>query len=97
MPLTVDYLESQKLPSVLDGFEGKLFGLTSDPERLSQVRTERRPGSKYASLAQCAYEVRQAEQLFARLGVPFVNSANMSIEEIATVAMQEKGLRRATF
>jgi len=44
----------------------KLFGLTSDPERLSQVRTERRPGSKYASLAQCAYELRQAEQLYRR-------------------------------
>jgi regulator of PEP synthase PpsR (kinase-PPPase family) len=97
MPLTPEDLEHQRLPSALDGFEGKLFGLTSDPERLSQVRTERRPGSKYASLAQCAFEVRQAEQLYARKGVPFVNSANMSIEEIATVAMQEKGLRRATF
>ncbi|HZP12893.1 MAG TPA: pyruvate, water dikinase regulatory protein [Nevskiaceae bacterium] len=97
VPLTVDDLEQQRMPSVLDGYDGKLFGLTSDPERLSQVRTERRPGSKYASLAQCAYEVRQAEQLYARKGVPFVNSANMSIEEIATVAMQEKGLRKATF
>jgi regulator of PEP synthase PpsR (kinase-PPPase family) len=97
VPLTVDDLEAQRLPSVLDGLESKLFGLTSDPERLSHVRNERRPGSKYASLAQCAYEVRQAEQLYAKKGVPFVNSANMSIEEIATLAMQEKGLRRATF
>ena len=97
VPLTVEDLEGQRLPSALDGFDRKLFGLTSDPERLSQVRTERRPGSKYASLAQCAYEVRQAEQLYARKDIPFVNSANMSIEEIATVAMQEKGLRRTTF
>ena len=97
VPLTVEDLEAQRLPSTLNGFEAKLFGLTSDAERLAQVRTERRPGSKYASLAQCAYEVRQAEQLFERKGIPFVNSANMSIEEIATVAMQEKGLRRATF
>ena len=41
----------QRLPASLAGLEDKCFGLTSDPERLAQVRTERRPGSKYASLA----------------------------------------------
>jgi regulator of PEP synthase PpsR (kinase-PPPase family) len=96
-PLTEDDLEAQRFPKALGGFEKKLFGLISDPERLAQVRGERRPGSKYASLAQCAYELRQAEQMFVRHGVPFVNSANMSIEEIATVAIHEKGLRRAKF
>jgi len=93
-PLTEDDLEHQRLPNVLEGFESKLFGMSSDPERLSQVRTERRPGSKYASLAQCAYELRQVEQLYRRRNVPFVNSANMSIEEIAATVIQEKGLRR---
>lgn len=93
-PLTEDDLETLRLPQALIGHESKLFGLTSDPERLSQVRNERRPGSKYAALAQCAYELRQAEQLYRRLQVPQLNSANMSIEEIATMVMQEKGLRR---
>ena len=93
-PLTEDDLESLRLPKALKGFESKLFGLTSDPERLSQVRTERRPGSKYAALTQCAYELRQAEQLYRRFQVPQLNSANMSIEEIAATVMQEKGLRR---
>lgn len=93
-PLTEDDLESQRLPKPLRGFEAKLFGLTSDPERLSAVRTERRPGSKYASLAQCAYELRQAEQLYRRHNIPQLNSAAMSIEEIAALVMQEKGLRR---
>ena len=59
------------------------------PERLQQVRSERRPGSKYASLAQCAYELRQAEQLYRRHNIPNLNSANMSIEEIAAMVMQE--------
>ena len=59
------------------------------------MRTERRPGSKYASLPQCAYELRQAESLYRRQNVPFINSANMSIEEIAAVIMQEKALRRS--
>jgi [pyruvate, water dikinase]-phosphate phosphotransferase / [pyruvate, water dikinase] kinase len=93
-PLTEDDLERLALPKPLQGFESKLFGLTSDPERLAQVRSERRPGSRYASLAQCAYELRQVEQLYRRCNVPFLNSANMSIEEIAAFVMQEKGLRR---
>ncbi|HEY0915555.1 MAG TPA: pyruvate, water dikinase regulatory protein [Solimonas sp.] len=96
-PLTEDDLEQQKLPGSLRGLENKCFGLTSEPERLSQIRSERRPGSKYASLAQCAYELRQAEQLYRRAQVPFLNSANMSIEEIATMVMQEKNLRKPTF
>ncbi|MEQ1439963.1 pyruvate, water dikinase regulatory protein [Fontimonas sp. SYSU GA230001] len=95
-PLTEDDLESLRLPTALKGLERRCFGLTSDPERLSQIRTERRPGSRYASLAQCAYELRQAEQLYRRIGIPYVNSANMSIEEIAAVAMQEKQLRKRT-
>ena len=36
----------------------------------------------------------QVEQLYRRRNVPFVNSANMSIEEIAATVIQEKGLRR---
>jgi [pyruvate, water dikinase]-phosphate phosphotransferase / [pyruvate, water dikinase] kinase len=96
-PLTVEDLEALKLPDSLAGLEPKCFGLTSDPERLAQVRTERRPGSRYASLPQCAFELRQAEQLYRKIGVPFINSANMSIEEMATVVMQEKNLRKHSF
>lgn len=96
-PLTEDDLENLCLPKSLDGLASKCFGLTSDAERLAQVRTERRPGSKYASLAQCSYELRQAEQLYRRLNIPFLNSANMSIEEMATLVMQEKDLRKQSF
>jgi len=93
-PLTEEDLEHPRLPKALRGFEGRLFGFLSDAERLSQIRSERRPGSKYAGLAQCAYELRQAEQLYRRMKIPYLNTANMSIEEIATLIMQEKGLRR---
>ena len=96
-PLTDEDLEQQKLPKSLQGKEHLCFGLTSDPERLAQIRSERRPGSRYASLAQCSYELRQAEQLYSRYAIPFANSTNMSVEEIATIAMQEKNLRRQTF
>lgn len=93
-PLTDDDLENLQLPSPLRGYADRCFGLTSEAERLSQVRTERRPGSRYASLAQCAYELRQAESLYRRHNIPFLNSASMSIEEIAAMVMQEKQLQR---
>jgi regulator of PEP synthase PpsR (kinase-PPPase family) len=95
-PLTEEDLEAQKMPGSLAGLTGKCFGLTSEAERLHQVRTERRPGSKYASLPQCAYELRQAESLYRKQNVPFINSANMSIEEISAMIMQEKALQRSS-
>lgn len=96
-PLIAEDLEAGRLPDVLKQNRDKLFGLTSDPERLSQVRAERRPGSQYASLAQCAFELRQAEALYRKHQIPFLNSANMSIEEMTTMVMQEKGLRKTLF
>lgn len=93
-PLLDEDLEKPGLPKTLLGHESKLFGVTSEPERLSQVRNERRPGSRYASIAQCSYELRQAETLYRKLQIPFVNSANMSIEEMAATVLHEKGLRR---
>lgn len=96
-PLTPDDLETLRLPQSLQGHEAKLFGLTSDAERLAAVRGERRPGSKYASLAQCAYELRQVEQLYRRYNIPYIDSATKSVEEIATVVMQEKNLRKTMF
>jgi hypothetical protein len=95
-PLLEEDLEKPALPKALRGLEDRLFGLTSEAERLCQVRNERRPGSRYASISQCAFELRQAEALYLRVGVPFVNSANMSIEEIAATVLQEKGLKRET-
>lgn len=93
-PLTEDDLSELKLPRALNGLKGRLFGLTSQPERLHQVRKERRPGSRYASLAQCVYELRQGEALYRRHNIPFVDSSNMSIEEIAATVIQERQLRR---
>lgn len=93
-PLLEEDLEKPALPNALKGHEAKLFGVTSEPERLAQVRNERRPGSRYASMAQCSYELRRAETLYRKLNIPFVNSANMSIEEMAATVLQEKNLRR---
>ena len=96
-PLTEEDLEHARLPELLAKFQPKLYGLTSLPERLHRVRSERRPGSRYASLEQCAYELRQAEQIYQRHNVPVVNSADKSVEEIAVTVMQDKNLRRHVF
>ncbi len=96
-PLTEDDMETGRLPAHLTEYRAKLFGLILDPARLQQIRQERRPGSRYASLQQCLFELNQAEQLYRRFAVPYINSTVMSIEEIATLIMQEKGLRRQSF
>ena len=44
-PLTEEDLESDRLPARLRAYRRKLFGLTIDPERLQQIRQERRPNS----------------------------------------------------
>jgi regulator of PEP synthase PpsR (kinase-PPPase family) len=54
------------LPSELKKYQSKLFGLTIQPNRLSEIRNERRPGSKYASLENCRYEVNEAEAMMKR-------------------------------
>ncbi|MDX1693015.1 MAG: pyruvate, water dikinase regulatory protein [Ketobacteraceae bacterium] len=93
-PLTEDDLDDIRLPKVLQNHRQKLFGLSIDPERLATIREERKSNSKYASLNQCTQEVRGAEALYNRFGIPFINSTHASIEEISTKIISSAGLRR---
>ena len=88
-PLIPDDFERGKLPSSLPPFKHKLFGLTIAPERLAQIREERRAGSKYASIANCRYEVNEAEMMMKREGIRWLSSTTKSIEEISTTILQE--------
>jgi regulator of PEP synthase PpsR (kinase-PPPase family) len=72
---------------VLYRYKSKLFGLTIAAERLSEVRNERRPGSKYASIENCRMEVNEAEAMMRREGIPSLSSTTKSIEEIATTVL----------
>ncbi len=96
-PITEEDLDKEELPSVLRPYYAKLYGLTTDPERLQSIRTERRPGSRYASPKQCQYEVRAVEDMFCAAQIPFLNTTTMSVEEIATTIVQEAGLHRRGF
>ena len=88
-PLIPEDFERGRLPSCLPEFKGKIFGLSISPERLSEIRNERRPGSKYASLENCRYEVNEAEAMMRREGIRWLSSTAKSIEEISTTILQE--------
>jgi len=96
-PLIPEDFERDTLPATLPQYRAKLFGLSIAPQRLAEVRNERRPGSKYASLEQCRYEVNQAEAMMRREGIRWLSSTTKSIEEIATTILQETRLERKSF
>ncbi len=91
-PLVEEDFDNMTLPKPLLPFANKCFGLTSQPVRLSQIRQERRPGSSYASLNQCSFELRNAEDMYRANNIPYVNSASMSVEEISATVLQRMQL-----
>lgn len=93
-PLTEDDLESMRLPAALAPHKRKLYGLTIRPDRLQQIRHERRPDSRYASAQQVAFEVRTAESMFERLGIPYLDTTDCSVEEIGSRILHKTGIER---
>lgn len=96
-PLTEDDFADQQLPKVLQPYRDKLFGLTIDPGRLKQIRTERRPDSKYAELRQCQREVQSSEAMYRRERIPYVDTSSMSIEEIGSTILHRTGRERRLY
>ncbi len=87
-PLIPEDFERGQLPKDLMSHKQKIFGLTIDPERLSEIRNERRPGSNYAKLENCRYEINEATAMMRRESIPWVSTTSKSIEEIATTILQ---------
>jgi len=88
-PLIPEDFERKQLPPALLPHCKKIFGLSIQPERLSEIRAERRPNSKYASLDNCRMEVAEAETMMRRSGIRWLSTTTKSIEEIATTILQE--------
>jgi len=88
-PLIPEDFERKQLPPDLVPHRKKIFGLTIHPDRLSEIRTERRPNSKYASIENCRQEVADAESMMRRSGIRWLSTTTKSIEEIATTILQE--------
>jgi regulator of PEP synthase PpsR (kinase-PPPase family) len=93
-PFTPDDFADRRLPGSVVPFRDRCFGLTIQAERLREIREERRPGSKYATLENCRYEVREAEHLMQQHGIPMLDTTTKSIEEIATTVLHRAKLQR---
>jgi len=96
-PLIPEDFDRMKLPEALRTTKAKLYGLTIAPERLHEIRRERRPDSKYAALENCRFEVDEAEALMRREGIRCINSTSKSIEEIATTILRELKISRQVY
>ncbi len=87
-PLIPEDFERGQLPKDLVPYRNKIFGLMIDAERLSEIRNERRPGSNYAKLENCRYEINEATAMMKKQSIPWVMTTSKSIEEIATTVLQ---------
>ena len=87
-PLIPEDFERGHLPKDLMPYRQKIFGLMIDAERLSEIRNERRPGSNYAKLENCRYEINEATAMMKKQSIPWVLTTSKSIEEIATTVLQ---------
>jgi regulator of PEP synthase PpsR (kinase-PPPase family) len=93
-PFADEEFETGRLPQSLVNHARKLYGLTIAPERLQQIRNERRPNSRYSSPSQVEYELRGAEGIFRRYDIPFIDATECSIEEIASRILDKTGVER---
>jgi [pyruvate, water dikinase]-phosphate phosphotransferase / [pyruvate, water dikinase] kinase len=87
-PLVPEDLEATSLPRPVQRLRNRCFGLLTTPTRLSQVRQERRPNSRYASFEQCSYELRRADALYRAHRLPVIDSSVKSVEEMSTLILQ---------
>ncbi|MCH7821721.1 MAG: kinase/pyrophosphorylase [Proteobacteria bacterium] len=93
-PLTEEDFETGELPGFLVQQKQKLFGLTIAPDRLRQIRKERRSLGKYSSAQQVRYELRESGKIFKRYAIPSVDTTKFSIEEIASRILDSTGVER---
>lgn len=96
-PLTEEDLDGERLPAKLRPYRNKIFGLTIDPERLQQIRQERRPNSRYAQLETCKREVAAADVIFRNERIPVLSTTHASIEEIASRTLETLGINREMY
>ncbi len=96
-PLVPEDFASMQLPGQVKALRKRLYGLTIKPDRLEKIRNERRPGSTYATRANCEFEVREAEALMRQEGIPYLDVTTKSVEELATTILQQAKLVRRVY
>ena len=96
-PLTDEDLETDRLPPRLRQYRNKMFGLTIDPDRLHQIRQERRPNSRYSEFETCKREVAAADVIFRTEHIPVLSTTHASIEEISSRVLETLGINREMY
>ncbi len=93
-PITEEDMEYEQLPEPVRAFKQRLYGLTTDLNRLVNIRQERRPNSRYSSQKQCRYELKAVEDMYLRHNINYINTSEMSVEEISARIIRDNGLHR---
>lgn len=93
-PITEEDMEYEQLPEPVRAFKQRLYGLTTDLNRLVKIRQERRPDSRYSSPKQCRYELKAVEDMYQRHDIKYINTSEMSVEEISARIIRDNGLHR---
>ncbi|WGV98107.1 pyruvate, water dikinase regulatory protein [Vibrio sp. YMD68] len=93
-PFIDDDIKAMRLLPEFEIHRHKLFGLTIDAQRLTEIRENRLSGSDYASTEQCQLELQSVEALFRREAIPYINTSSLSVEEISTRILEKAGLKR---
>lgn len=93
-PIVPEDFEVNQFPKPLQGLEEKIFGLIIEPDRLHKIRQKRRPNSDYSSLMRCKVEIDKAKRMYVNSKIDYLDSTNLSVEELATRILKLKHLRR---
>lgn len=96
-PFIAEDMHAMRLLPEFEFHRHKLFGLTINAERLTEIRENRLAGSEYASNQQCIQELATVEALFRREAIPYINTSSLSVEEISTRILERTGLKRRLF
>ena len=63
-------------------------------ERLKQIRKERRSLGSYSSIKQISFEIRESERMFEKNNINYVDTTELSIEEISGKILEKTGIER---
>ncbi len=96
-PFIAEDMHAMRLLPEFEFHRHKLFGLTINAERLTEIRENRLAGSEYVSNQQCQQELATVEALFRREAISYINTSSLSVEEISTRILERTGLKRRLF
>lgn len=81
----------------------KIIGLTNNPDVLNKIRQERmkryglNPETAYSNIEKIKEELEFAKKLYAELGCVEINVADLSIEETASIILDELDLQKHSY